>query len=147
LVQKNADFLRFVQALIAFRRSQPTVRRSAFLTGESTSDGQLQDVSWYGPDGKTIAWEETYHSLTCLFAATGLDDPAARDVLIMMHSGQEPQEFLLPESAHDISWRLFIDTAADTPGDIYPAADGPAPPSDRSVQLDHHTLRCYVSSR
>jgi len=147
LVQKKSEFLRFVQSLIAFRRDQPTVRRPAFLTGEPTSDGLLQDVSWYGPDGKTVKWEETYHSLTCLFAATGLDDPAARDVLILMHSGQDPQEFLLPESAHDISWRLFIDTAADTPGDIYPAADGPAPPRNRSVQLDHHTLRCYVSCR
>ena len=39
LVEKNAEMLRFVQALVAFRRRQPNVRRGAFLTGKAAQAG------------------------------------------------------------------------------------------------------------
>jgi len=147
LVEKNEELLRFVQALIAFRRTQPTVRRSAFLTGKSPGGGQLPDVSWYGPGGKPVDWEKAHNSLMCLFAATGIQDPAARHVLMMIHAGGKPQPFLLPKAALPIRWRLFIDTAAEAPGDIYPLADGPPPPQTTAITLPERTLRCYVAQR
>ena len=41
---------------------------------------------------------------------------------------------------------LFINTAADSPGDIYPNLDGPELRVDRKVTLIDHTLVCYVSA-
>jgi isoamylase len=147
LVNKNVELLRFVKALIAFRKQQPTVRQSTFLTGDQPEENRIPDVSWYDVDGHTVDWDDTYHSLTCLLAATGQEDPAARDILMLFHSGQAPQEFLLPKPARDIPWRVFIDTTADTPGDVYPDADGPTVLADRPILLDHHSLHCYVSHR
>ncbi|HEX4416220.1 MAG TPA: alpha-amylase family glycosyl hydrolase, partial [Lacipirellulaceae bacterium] len=144
LVEKNAEMLRFVQGLNAFRRRQPNVRRGAFLTGKATKPGQLPDVSWFNPDGTPVKWESPGSSLTCLLGTSGLTDPLVRPVLIMLHSGPNPYEFKPPTPAANIKWRLFIDTAAHTPDDIYPNADGP-PLAKDPILLDGRTLRCYVA--
>ena len=144
LVERNAEMLRFVQALIAFRRRQPNVRRGSFLTGKAAMKNQLPDVSWYGPDGRPIDWSANGPSLTSLFGTDGLDNPAARAVMIMLHAGGHPRAFTMPAVATDQKWRLFIDTAAEPPGDIYPDADGPMLEEHAEV-LDGHTLRCYVA--
>lgn len=145
LVERNHEMLRFVQALIAFRRRQPNVRRPTFLTGAAVLPGQLADVSWYGTDGKPVDWQNVFNSLTAVFGTSGLTDPAARPVMLMIHSGGEPQPFVVPKAASGLHWHLFVDTAADSPGDIYPNADGPPPPQSAAIVLNHHSLRCYVA--
>ncbi|MBN1851067.1 MAG: glycogen debranching protein GlgX [Pirellulales bacterium] len=145
LIDKNAEMLRFVQSLTAFRRRQPNLRRSEFLLGRSNKNGTLADVSWFGSEGTSVNWHKASQSLVCLLGTSGVDDPAARPVLILLHAGQHPQKFIIPAIARSLSWRLFIDTAAPSPGDIYPDADGPPPPFGFAMLLDHHTLRCYVA--
>jgi isoamylase len=147
LVENNAEMLRFTQALIAFRRKQPNVRRPMFLTGKAERPGGLPDVSWYGTDGKPVDWHNVFHSLTAVFGRSGANDPAAKPVMIMMHSGGQPQPFAVPKVASGRKWRLFIDTAAESPGDVYPGADGPPPPQSGPILLDHHSLRCYVAEK
>ncbi len=143
LVKRNAEMLRFVQSLIAFRRRQPNVRRGSFLTGKAAGHDKLPDVSWYNPAGKSIDWHGNGPSFTCVFGTSGLSDPAARAVMIMLHAGGEVHRFVIPPAAVNRSWRLFIDTAAPPPADIYPDADGPAPTGD--ITLEYHSLRCYVA--
>ena len=145
LVKRNDEMLRFTREVIAFRRAQPVLRRPKFLTGTASRPGDLPDVSWYGVEGQSIDWENTYHSLTCLLGTCWLDDPAARSVLIMMHSGGDSQKFAIPEPARHTKWRLFIDTAAESPADIYPQHDGPLIGVTKPVVLAHHSLRCYVA--
>lgn len=144
LLQKNVEMFRFTQALIAFRRQQPTVRRATFLTGTGPK-GELPDVGWYGVDGKPVDWDETNHSMACLFGKSGISDPDARHVLILVNAGQTPREFTVPLLAEPISWRLFVDTEAEAPSDIYPESDGPRHRIGESIVLSHHALRCYVS--
>ncbi len=144
LVERNAEMFRFVQSLIAFRRRQPNVRRGTFLTGRAVKPDQLPDVSWFGPDGRPIDWNSTGPSLTSIFGTAGLSDPAARAVMFMLHAGDHPREFKMPAAAAGQKWRLFIDTAAEPPGDIYPEADGPLLEEHPDV-LDGHTFRCYVA--
>lgn len=146
-VERNAEMFRFVQALTAFRLRQPNVRRADFLAGQAGHNGELADVAWFSPDGLPVDWAKTFHSLICLLGTSGLDDPSARTMLVMLHSGGQPQKFVIPKEACSIPWRLFVDTAATSPGDIYPDADGPAPPLGNEVLLDHHSLRCYVAER
>ncbi len=147
LVERNDEMLRFISTLIAYRRKQPTLRREKFLTGTAPRPDQLPDVSWYGVDGECVDWNNTFHSLTCVFGNSWLHDTAARHVLIFMHSGGESQRFFVPEPARNITWRLFIDTAAEPPGDIYADADGPAINATKPLMLAHHSLRCYIAER
>jgi glycogen operon protein len=146
LTERNAEILRFVRALVAFRRRQPTIRRTRFLTGAAPTGGGLPDVSWFGTDGRPIHWEKSLHSLTCLLGTGGTDDPAAREVMLLLHAGSAPERFALPAIAKDLSWRLLVDTAADSPADIYPDADGPPYPTGGTVMVEHHSLRCYVAA-
>ncbi len=143
LVEKNTEMFRFVQALIAFRRRQPNVRRPSFLSGKASGADRLPDVSWYNPAGSSIDWHGNGPSFTCVFGTSGLSDPAARAVMIMLHAGQHSHDFVLPQAVLGKSWRLFIDTAAEAPNDVYPEINGPAPSSE--ITMEHHSLRCYVA--
>ncbi|HEV3003173.1 MAG TPA: glycogen debranching enzyme, partial [Pirellulales bacterium] len=147
-VERQADLWRFCRALIAFRKRQPTVRRASFLRGEPAAPGLLPDVTWFSAGGGAVAWEHSEPSLICLFGAwpnTGPDGAMARHVMLLVNAGQTPREFRLPPLARGIDWRLFVDTGADSPKDIYPEADGP-PPKDCSRILIERSLVCYVAA-
>ena len=145
LVEKHAEHLRFVQSLIEFRKTQPTVRRDSFLTGSPAVNGELADVSWFNPNGQPMDWEKPTQGMICVFGTAGLDDPAARPVMLLLHSGQDTQEFVIPEALRSMPWRQFIDTAAPMPKDIHPEIDGPKLPATNKLSLVHHTLMCYVA--
>ena len=129
LEERNEEMLRFTQALVDFRKSQPTVRRASFFTGHASNGERLPDVSWYGPDGLGVDWGSRSSSLLCVMGTEGLEDVNARYVMLMLHAGGETQEFKLPEAVANMPWKLFIDTAAQAPADVYPDLNGPRFPS------------------
>ncbi|MBI3836819.1 MAG: glycogen debranching protein GlgX [Planctomycetia bacterium] len=149
LVEKNAGLVRFCQALIEFRRTQPAVRRVDFLNGEPSRPGGLPDVLWFGADGRRMNWNAEAPSLTCFFSAPPCTEPgqvAGRHVLLMFHAGPEPREFLIPNLPKPIRWRLLLDTRQASPNDIFPQLDGPVPPPLGRVWLDHHSMAAFVST-
>ncbi len=148
LVNKHSDLLRFVKSLIQFRLNQPTVRRISYLTGKPLDGRQISDVSWYSESGAPLNWSQQDLSMVAYIAAPSrLDDPegAGRDVVMMFNSTGEDREHLLPDVGRGMMWSLFLDTAADSPKDIYPEMDGPMPPSNRKVEMPCHSLKVYVS--
>ena len=150
LAKKNKDLLRFTQALIKFRRGQPTVRREQFLSGSPTVPGGLPDVSWYSAVGTAVDWSDSDLTLICLLTAPNLADDTdrlARDVLLLVNATTLGREFILPPVAKKTRWRLFVDTAGKPPFDVYPECDGPAPPTSGRLMLPHHSLCCYVADR
>jgi len=148
LVRKHESLLRFVRALLAFRRAEPTVRRTDFLSGLPVRPGGLPDVSWYGPAASPIDWTEAGQSLTCLLAAAPRQhvlDPPNHHVLMMLHAGESPARFVIPPLVRGLNWWLLVDTSARPPQDIYPGLDGPSPPADGRVELEGRSLVCYVA--
>ena len=149
LVQENKELVRFVQALTHFRRSQPTVRREFFLTGRPHREGGLPDVSWFSPLGTAVDWHGDDLIFTCLLKAPERhqdESGKGRDVLMLVNATGKAREFILPPVAKGTPWRLFIDTAAESPHDIYPELDGPPPPRSRRLTLSHHSLCCFVAA-
>jgi glycogen operon protein len=150
LVEKNQDLVRFVQGLISFRKANPTVRRRDFLQGVADRPGSLPDVSWFDTSGKAVDWHANDASLTCLFGVPDLDeDPerCGRHVMLFLHSGTLPRDFVVPDLARPVVWRKFIDTAAPSPEDIYPAGDGPILMPSQTLRLIDRSLVCYVSMK
>ncbi len=146
LVKSNASMVRYCQALIAFRRTQPAVRRVEFPWGEPVVPGALPDVMWFGPDGRRKNWSNDAPSLTCFFAAPPDDEDApARHVLMLLHAGGEPREFVLPMLPQAVNWRVFVDTQQESPKDIHPDFDGPLAPASGRLVLDHHSMIVLVS--
>ena len=149
LAKKHESLVRFCRTLIAFRRAEPTVRRTDFLTGQPTSPGGFPDISWYNAKGAPVNWESPARSLTCLLAAVPAadpDDPPTHHILTMHHGGVEAKTFRIPSVARTTSWRLFVDTAAEPPDDTYPNLDGPRFPAKGKITLEAHSLVCYVAT-
>jgi isoamylase len=148
LVEKNADLLRFVQALTKFRREQPTVRRRTYLTGKPVDGRLIPDVSWYSPEGTPLDWGQQALAMVAYIAAPAkADDPEGlgRDLLMLFNSTGQDREYKMPELGRGTKWNLFLNTAAASPEDIYPDVDGPAPPANRKVPMPCHSLTVYVS--
>jgi glycogen operon protein len=149
LVRKHEDLLRFVRELIAFRRQQPTVRRKTFLVGKPTNGTPQPDVAWFGPSGTAVVdWNGSDLALTCLLAKPQPEEDAqglGRDLMILVNSNYQPRRFLLPVIAKDRRWNLFLDSAADTPREVFPKIDGPPPPTSGVLELDGKCVRVYVA--
>ena len=149
LVPKNASLVRFVRTLIHFRRNQPVFRRQQFLTGELDRHSGMPDVGWFGPLGTAVNWESDENSMICLLTNSVRDRKAnkhGRDVLIMFNSDPEPREFLVPTICRSKTWKLFADTSANSPHDIYPDEDGPALGAIGARPLAAKSTAIYVAS-
>ena len=164
LVDKNADLVRFVKALIALRRSNPALRRRSFLSGIPTKQGELSDVSWFNALGRAVDWRgNDEQSLVCIFGAVSRPDrvnrepseairlenggEVSRNVMLLLNPCGQAREFAIPELVRTLRWRKFIDTAAAPPADIYPALDGPEPPLRGPILVPERTLICYVADK
>ena len=66
--------------------------------------------------------------------------------MIMLHAGTQARTFRVPPPAHAIVWRKFIDTAAESPRDIFPEGNGPLLRRER-VKLQPRSLMCFVAER
>lgn len=148
LVEQNADLIRFVQGLIGFRRMQPALRRSRFLTGRPQDHRGIPDVSWFQPNGTPANWDSSNGTVLCWLAKPAVyDDPeeAGRDVLILFNPSSDTHLFQLPEQTRGQRWRLFVDTSAISPGDVYPNLDGPESPANRQVSMPYRSTKVFVS--
>ncbi|NUQ62392.1 MAG: glycogen debranching protein GlgX [Pirellulales bacterium] len=148
LVRKNRSLRRFCQVLIAFRKAEPTVRQEDFLTGRPRPNNGLPDVSWFNAHGAAVDWANGDRSLGCMLAAVPqLDTDAVPNhhILLLLHSAPESRDFVLPPLVQDIPWRLFVNTAAEPPADIYPGLDGPPVSVNGVVPMESRSLLCYVA--
>jgi glycogen operon protein len=147
LVEQNSEMFRFVQGLIRFRREQPSVRRKTYLTGKPVDDRMIPDVSWFSPDGQALDWgQQTLAMMAYIAAPHQTDDPEGlgRDLVMMFNSTGQEREFVMPVFAAGSRWNLFVDTAAESPADIFPELNGPMPSLHTKVHMPHHSLKIYV---
>lgn len=148
LVEKNAGLLRFCAALVAFRKNEPTVRQADFLRGEATRPNGLPGVSWFGPSGGSVDWGGDSRSLICILGALPPHDPQSlpnHHVMLLVHAGTDSRHFILPALARGLGWRLFLDTARESPADIYPSLDGPPAPENGVVTMEARSMIVYVA--
>jgi isoamylase len=147
LIERHAGLLRFCESLIAFRKSEPTVRQTDFLRGKTVAAGQLPDVTWFGPSGGQVEWFGDSRSLVCLLGAVPPADPQSppnHNVLMLIHAGADSRHFVLPPVVRTIDWRMFVNTAAESPCDVYPSLDGPAP-TNGVVTMEARSMIVYVA--
>jgi isoamylase len=150
LVERHTDLLRFVQTLTKFRREQPTVRRKTYLTGQPVDGRTIPDVSWYSPEGTPLDWGQHELAMISYIAAPSRAEDTeglGRDILMFFNSTGQTRSYNMPEVGRGMRWKLFIGTAAPSPEDIYPKANGPMPPANRVIEMPHHSLKVFVSQK
>jgi isoamylase len=112
LAATNADLLRFVQLMIAFRKRCPMLRRSTFaLDGETGFH-----VTWHGVKRMSADWSSESRSLAMQWTQH-FEDGSREDLHFVAHAYWEDRDFELPDIG-DRKWRRLVDTALPSPNDI-----------------------------
>lgn len=149
LIHKNEDLLRFCRSLIHFRRNQPTVRQTQFLSGDLQDEQNLPDVSWFNERGTAVDWHDSSLPMICIFTAPPereVGEPAD-DLLFMMNPSPKVIQFSIPSVAKIKTWKTFVDTMAESPCDVYPDEDGPVLDELGQRTLDAKSMCVFVSRR
>ena len=151
LVNANSDFLRFASAIIRTRRNEPQLRRSRYLTGERLAPAQFPDIGWFSPDGRNVDWNSSANQLGILISGDARpgEHPGSHHFFLFLNGTPEEASFTFPELSFpdEITWRLFVDTGAPSPNDIYPEFDGPSHLPGIKVTLLPRSMKIYSSPR
>ena len=119
--------LRFVQALIAFRRRQPNVRRGAFLTGKAAKPGNCPTSAGTAPTASRSTGTATARaSRACSAPAASTTRPPARDD----HAPRRRRAAAVSSCrrpSRALTGGCSSTPPPSRPDDIYPEADGPPP--------------------
>jgi isoamylase len=103
-LKANHDVFRFFKAMIAFRKSHPSLCRSRFWRG---------DISWYGI-GPAVDMSSDSRSLAfCLHGASQNDV----DIYVMINAFWEALQFEIQEGEPQ-EWLRIVDTNLPTPHDF-----------------------------
>ena len=93
-------------------------------------------------------WNNSDEGIVCVLMAPPQPDPmkpSPRHIMMLFHNGVARREFSIPPEVRHLSWRLFVDTAAESPRDVFPSGDGPAAPAGGSLQLVERSMLVFVA--
>jgi glycogen operon protein len=114
-VKDETEMVRFVSAMVAFRRRHPCLRRRSFLTGAIVPGRNLPDITWHGAVLKDPAWIDP-EARFLAFTLAGLDD-AEEDLHVLLNMSDEAVTVQLPLISGR-SWHLAVDTSRIAPDDV-----------------------------
>jgi isoamylase len=136
----------YVARLVAVRRAHPVLRQRTFFLGRPGIDG-VKDLAWFDRDGTELADEQWFDpargTLAMYLDGRGIrmrgpcGEPVADDsLLLVLHTGAEDDEVVLPGPPWASSYDLLLDTTDDRPGPGGSfTAGGALPVRGRSVVL------------
>ena len=64
---------------------------------------------------------------------------------MLIHAGTDARHFILPPLCRGLNWRLLLDTAVESPADIYPDLDGPPAPENAVVPIEARSMVVYIA--
>ncbi|TWU50551.1 Glycogen debranching enzyme [Rubripirellula tenax] len=106
----NADVLRFVRMMIAFRQQHPSIGRSRFWR---------DDVVWYGTDHLVDLSPTSTRLAYCLHGVSQGD----QDLYVMINNANAPARFGIQEGTIG-DWTRIVDTSQQSPNDILDESSG-----------------------
>ncbi len=123
LDEADRDFLAFVRHVIALRRAHPVFRRRQFFQGRRIRGADVQDLTWYGPNGREMTdrdWNMDF--ARALMVRLGGDSIEEVDAdgeritddtfLLLLNAGADAILFHLPPAGGGRNWERILDTGA-----------------------------------
>jgi glycogen operon protein len=123
LDEPRTDLLDFTRFLIQFFHRHPVLRRRKFFQGRPVRGSEVEDVTWFRPDGEEMT-ERDWHdasrrSIAVRLAGDAIDETDERGrritddtLLLLLNAHHEPMTFILPSHREEVRWHLAIDTRA-----------------------------------
>ncbi|MCL2520723.1 MAG: glycogen debranching protein GlgX [Spirochaetaceae bacterium] len=134
----DQPLLRFYKALLAFKGQTAALQRQSFFLGDNCNSSRFKDIIWYNPDGSTPKWDNLTNTLSCRIsgetAITGEEDTG--DIAFFFNPTGKEITFILPPLRAGHHWFLKINTAENSPKDIY---DGTGPIVSYSLIVKDHS--------
>ena len=126
-LEEHQEIYRFTRGMIAFRGAHPILSREEFYTDA--------EIHWFGPHGDLPNWYDPKEKqLACL-----IHEDERNALYLMFNAGLDDMEFNLPALAAGNQWHLGVDTAGETPRDMF--AEGQEP-----LWEDHQQYRVAARS-
>ena len=121
LAETNADLLRFVQGLIAFRHAHPALRNRWHLSGRDQVGSGYPDISWHGASAWHADWSGTSRLLAFMLCGKNARGGVEPDdyIYVAMNMHWEAHWFELPGLPDDRQWRAVANTGIPSPADIW----------------------------
>lgn len=123
----NKEHFAFTQAMIAFRKAHPVLRRAEHLRGVDSVGSGIPDISWHGVG----PWQPDHApwSRTLAFMLCGRHAPESGErgdtLYIAMNMHWEPHAFGLPTLPDGLSWHRGVDTTLPGPQAVAAAGSEP----------------------
>ena len=143
LQEQNADFARFSQAIIAFRKRHPALRYPLHPGDRGT--GRYLEATWHGP----VAWQPdwSHDSRTLAFMLRGAEDePTHEDVLfVALNSHWTTQSFGVPTPPPGKRWHVAVNTGLEAPHDIWPEGEEPVLSDPRYILVRDRSVMVLIA--
>jgi glycogen operon protein len=140
----RADLRDWTRTLLQLRAEHPVLRQPDFFDGRPVPEDGRKDLAWFGPDGNEMndaGWFDHGRRVLGLYLSgadlpPGADGPRPTSLLVLLNTGTETTDFLLPAAPWATTYRELLDTADELPR---PAAV--AETAGSVTQLDPCSLR------
>lgn len=146
LQDSNAELLDFSRQLIDFRRRHPVFRRRRWFQGQAIHGSNVDDISWYNPDGAEMTeeqWSIGFAKAIAVFLngeeipEVGYKGERVMDdsFILFFNAHYEMIEFVLPPKLSHRKWRVIIDTKEPSFVNdwVFYTQDKTVPVADRSI--------------
>jgi glycogen operon protein len=121
LDQSHVDLLEFTRFMICLYHRHPVLRRRHFFQGRRIRSSEVEDLTWFRPDGQEMTDEEWNNPETrCCglrLAGDAIEEVDARGhrivddtLLILVNAHYETLSFVLPLHPSEMHWELVLDT-------------------------------------
>jgi isoamylase len=118
----DEDLLEFTRRLARLRHGHPVFQRRHFFQGRRIRGSEVEDLTWFRPDGNEMTETEwNSHTTRCFGMRLGgdammeWDDRGARvtdeTFLILFNANPGNMKFTLPRARPNYSWQLVLTTA------------------------------------
>jgi glycogen operon protein len=141
LTDQNADLLRFVRHVVAFRRAHPALRQTGTVRDRRVS--WFPALSWHGTRAWAPDWAPQNRLLAWMFYTC---DGGAHDcVYLAANAYWEPLSVELPVLPEGAVWHRFADTSARSPEDAAQPGSEPVLPDQASIQIRERSAVALVA--
>ena len=120
LIDEHADVIEFVRKAIALEKRFSVLRRRKFLLGEDLDADSVPDLTWYGFNLDTPAWDDPELRTMCykLEEQESASAASGYDIFFILNGDWKEQRVALPLLADGKRWYRVIDTSLPTGEDF-----------------------------
>lgn len=126
-LKDDAEFFRFVKQLIKFRKEHIAFRRVHFFKGK---DGAIEvpDINWFNLRGRQARWDDNVKTIGFFLSGSPEDTGYKTEdsnFYVMLNAHPKGVHFHVPKDFRDLKWKLSLNTAKESPNDIYESGKEP----------------------